>query len=40
MTLEARLVGLLQAPASKIARLTREPASKVLRTISQKSQQQ
>ena len=38
--LRGKLVGLLQAPASKIARLTKEPASKVLRTISQKSQQQ
>ena len=38
--LRGKLVGLLQAPASKIARLTNEPASKVLRTISQKSQQQ
>ena len=37
--LRGKLVGLLQAPASKIARLTKEPASKVLRTISQKSQQ-
>jgi large subunit ribosomal protein L10 len=38
--LRGKLVGLLQAPALKIARLTKEPASKVLRTISQKSQQQ
>ena len=38
--LRGKLVGLLQAPASKIARITKEPASKVLRTISQKSQQQ
>jgi len=38
--LRGKLVGLLQAPASKIARLSKEPASKVLRTISQKSQQQ
>jgi large subunit ribosomal protein L10 len=38
--LRGKLVGLLQAPASKLARLTKEPASKVLRTISQKSQQQ
>ena len=38
--LRGKLVGLLQAPASKIARLTNEPATKVLRTISQKSQQQ
>ena len=37
--LRGKLVGLLQAPAAKIARLTNEPASKVLRTISQKSQQ-
>ena len=37
--LRGKLVGLLQAPASKIARLTKEPASKVLRTITQKSQQ-
>ena len=37
--LRGKLVGLLQAPSSKIARLTKEPASKVLRTISQKSQQ-
>ena len=35
--LRGKLVGLLQAPASKLARLTKEPASKVLRTISQKS---
>ena len=38
--LRGKLVGLIQAPASKIARLTKEPAAKVLRTISQKSQQQ
>ncbi len=38
--LRGKLVGLLQAPATKIARLTKEPASKVLRTISQKSLQQ
>ena len=38
--LRGKLVGLLQAPASKIARLTKEPASKVFRTISQKSIQQ
>ena len=38
--LRGKLVGLLQAPASKIARLTKEPSTKVLRTISQKSQQQ
>ena len=37
--LRGKLVGLLQAPASKIARLAKEPASKVVRTISQKSQQ-
>ena len=37
--LRGKLVGLLQAPASKIARLTNEPSTKVLRTISQKSQQ-
>ena len=37
--LRGKLVGLIQAPASKIARLTKEPAGKVLRTISQKSQQ-
>ena len=37
--LRGKLVGLIQAPASKIARLSKEPASKVLRTISQKSQQ-
>ena len=38
--LRGKLVGLLQAPASNIARLTKEPSTKVLRTISQKSQQQ
>ena len=38
--LRGKLVGLLQAPASKITRLTKEPLTKVLRTISQKSQQQ
>ena len=38
--LRGKIVGLLQAPASKIARLTKEPSTKVLRTISQKSQQQ
>ena len=38
--LRGKLVGLLQAPASKITRLTKEPAAKVLRTISQKSKQQ
>ena len=37
--LRGKIVGLLQAPASKIARLTKEPSTKVLRTISQKSQQ-
>ncbi len=37
--LRGKIVGLLQAPASKIARLTNEPATKVLRTISQKSKQ-
>jgi len=37
--LRGKLVGLLQAPASKIARLTKEPSTKVLRTISKKSQQ-
>ena len=37
--LRGKLVGLLQAPALKIARLTKEPASKILRTISQKSKQ-
>ena len=37
--LRGKLVGLLQAPASKIVRLTMEPATQVLRTISQKSQQ-
>merc|ERR1712086_914089 len=34
--LRGKLVGLLQAPASKILRLSMEPASQVLRTISQK----
>ena len=38
--LRGKLVGLLQAPALKIAILTKEPLTKVLRTISQKSQQQ
>ena len=38
--LRGKIVGLLQAPALKIARLTKEPATKVLRTISQKSIQQ
>ena len=37
--LRGKLVGLIQAPASKIARLTKEPATKVLRTISEKSKQ-
>ena len=37
--LRGTLVGLLQAPASKILRLSMEPASQVLRTISQKSKQ-
>lgn len=37
--LRGKLVGLLQAPASKILRLSLEPASQVLRTISQKSKQ-
>ena len=37
--LRGKLVGLLQAPASKILRLSVEPASQVLRTISQKSKQ-
>ena len=37
--LRGKLVGLLQAPATKISRLTIEPASQVLRTITQKSQQ-
>ena len=37
--LRGKLVGLLQAPASKIVRLSVEPASQVLRTISQKSKQ-
>ena len=38
--LRGKLVGLLQAPALKITRLTMEPASQVLRTIIQKSKQQ
>ena len=38
--LRGKLVGLLQAPASKILRLTIEPATQVLRTILQKSKQQ
>lgn len=37
--LRGKLVGLLQAPASKILRLSVEPASQILRTISQKSKQ-
>ena len=37
--LRGKLVGLLQAPATKILRLTVEPASQVLRTITQKSKQ-
>ena len=37
--LRGKLVGLLQAPASKLLRVTVEPASQVLRTISQKSKQ-
>ena len=37
--LRGKLVGLLQATASKILRLSVEPASQVLRTISQKSKQ-
>tara|TARA_Y100000991_G_scaffold204186_1_gene179497 strand:+ start:220 stop:729 length:510 start_codon:yes stop_codon:yes gene_type:complete len=37
--LRGKLVGLLQAPASKILRLTMEPASQVFRTITQKSKQ-
>jgi large subunit ribosomal protein L10 len=37
--LRGKLVGLLQAPASKILRLSMEPASQVLRTILQKSKQ-
>ena len=37
--LRGKIVGLLQAPASKILRLTMEPASQVFRTISQKSKQ-
>ena len=37
--LRGKLVGLLQAPASKILRLSVEPASQALRTISQKSKQ-
>ncbi len=37
--LRGKLIGMLQAPALKILKLTMEPASQVLRTISQKSQQ-
>ena len=37
--LRGKLVSLLQASALKIARLTKEPATKVLRTISEKSKQ-
>jgi len=37
--LRGKLVGLLQAPASKLLRLSMEPASQVLRTILQKSKQ-
>ena len=37
--LRGKLVGLLQASATKITRLTKEPAAKVLRTITQKSKQ-
>jgi large subunit ribosomal protein L10 len=37
--LRGKLVGLLQAPASKILTLSMEPAKQVLRTISQKSKQ-
>ena len=38
--LRGKIVGLLVAPASKIARLTKEPTTKVLRTISEKAKQQ
>ena len=38
--LRSKLVGLLQAPSIKIARLMKQPGTKVLRTISQKSKQQ
>ena len=38
--LRGKIVGLLQAPASKLARFTKEPATKVLRIISEKSKQQ
>ena len=37
--LRGKLVGLIKAPALKVARLTKEPAFKVFRTITQKSQQ-
>jgi large subunit ribosomal protein L10 len=37
--LRGKLIGLLQAPASKILRLSMEPATQVLRTILQKSKQ-
>ena len=37
--LRGKIIGLLQAPASKIVRLQLEPASQVLRTISQNSKQ-
>ena len=37
--LKGKLIGLLQAPASNLARITKEPATKVLRTISAKSKQ-
>ena len=37
--LRGKLVGLIKSPATKIARLSKEPASKLLRTISQKSKQ-
>ena len=37
--LRGKLVGLLQAPASKILRLSIEPATQLLRTISEKSKQ-
>jgi large subunit ribosomal protein L10 len=37
--LRGTIVGLLMAPATKLLRVTIEPASQVLRTISQKSKQ-
>ena len=37
--LRGKLIGMLEAPALKILRLTLEPASQILRSISQKSQQ-